>query len=118
MLCPKCEEETSVKDSRLRMNGDVHRRRVCLKCDYRFSTREIYITATEYRYLEEQAQQLGELLKAADRKSKLIAYLATGGHYGKSSKQALSGKKGRHSPIDLQDTQFEVAGLRKDEPPV
>ena len=42
MRCPKCSHmEDKVLDSRISRNGDAtRRRRVCLNCDYRFTTYE------------------------------------------------------------------------------
>ena len=39
MKCPKCDGETAVIDSRPDDTG-IRRRRVCLDCEYRFTTRE------------------------------------------------------------------------------
>ncbi len=44
MKCPKCKNETSVKDSRLQHDNSVRRRRVCLVCTHTLRTREIIIT--------------------------------------------------------------------------
>ncbi|HMP71711.1 MAG TPA: transcriptional regulator NrdR [Kiritimatiellia bacterium] len=48
MKCPKCGHlDDKVIDSRSIRNGDViRRRRVCLKCDYRFTTYEEVVKAT------------------------------------------------------------------------
>lgn len=48
MKCPKCGHlDDKVIDSRTIRNGDViRRRRVCLKCDYRFTTYEEVVKAT------------------------------------------------------------------------
>jgi len=41
MKCPKCEGETAVIDSRLRMrSNEIRRRRRCKECGHRFSTLE------------------------------------------------------------------------------
>lgn len=40
MTCPICGEETKVVDSRSESDC-VHRRRVCIKCKYSFTTSEI-----------------------------------------------------------------------------
>lgn len=40
MTCPICGEETKVVDSRSEPDC-VHRRRVCIKCKYSFTTSEI-----------------------------------------------------------------------------
>ena len=41
MKCPKCNEETSVTDSRNHQEGtETKRRRECLKCKHRFTTIE------------------------------------------------------------------------------
>lgn len=39
MNCPKCKGKTLVVDSRQGSNY-IRRRRCCLECDYRFSTKE------------------------------------------------------------------------------
>ena len=40
MTCPICGEETKVVDSRSEPDC-VHRRRVCIKCKYSFTTSEV-----------------------------------------------------------------------------
>lgn len=47
MRCPKCEhQDDKVIDSRAVRNGDaIRRRRVCLKCGYRFTTYEEVVKA-------------------------------------------------------------------------
>jgi transcriptional repressor NrdR len=48
MRCPKCgHQDDKVIDSRAVRNGDViRRRRICLKCGYRFTTYEEVVRAT------------------------------------------------------------------------
>lgn len=41
MKCPKCGGATAVRETR-----DVRRRRTCLACDHRFTTREIVVADT------------------------------------------------------------------------
>jgi len=41
MRCPRCEEKTSVVDSRSTGEFGWRRRRSCPSCGYRFSTKEI-----------------------------------------------------------------------------
>ena len=43
MECPECKHKTIVIDSRERGTSEVYRRRECLKCRVRISTRE-YVT--------------------------------------------------------------------------
>lgn len=45
MICPKCNGETKVCDSR-KIQGNSIRRRVCLVCKYRFSTKEEILPET------------------------------------------------------------------------
>ncbi|HPG00284.1 MAG TPA: transcriptional regulator NrdR [Kiritimatiellia bacterium] len=48
MRCPKCgHQDDKVIDSRAVRNGDViRRRRICIKCSYRFTTYEEVVKAT------------------------------------------------------------------------
>ena len=42
MLCPECEGDTTVKDSRTVISlGHVRRRRACETCSYKFTTYEL-----------------------------------------------------------------------------
>ena len=38
--CPKCGGDSTVIDTRERLNSDIRRRRKCLSCGYRWSTVE------------------------------------------------------------------------------
>lgn len=41
MKCPRCQSDTSVKDSRPTEENTIRRRRVCDGCGYRFNTYEM-----------------------------------------------------------------------------
>ena len=43
MECPKCGGETSVRDGHLNSDNTYRRRRHCLKCGFKFSTKEVNI---------------------------------------------------------------------------
>lgn len=43
MQCPECKHKTIVIDSRERVASEVYRRRECMACRIRFTTRE-YVT--------------------------------------------------------------------------
>ena len=47
MECPKCKNKTKVIDKRNKVNFTIRRRRECLSCGNRFTTKEI----TERNYL-------------------------------------------------------------------
>ena len=40
-LCPFCDAETFIVDSRRSVKGTIRRRRECRKCGYRYSTYEV-----------------------------------------------------------------------------
>lgn len=60
MICPKCQHETIVLDSR---NGGAYRRRKCGECNYRFTTVEIYGELVDAR----------EELAAISKRAKVLA---------------------------------------------
>lgn len=56
MNCPVCsDEKTFVKDTR-QVSGAVRRRRICLKCEYRFTTDE-KIRESYSNYLEKENEK-------------------------------------------------------------
>lgn len=41
-FCPQCGAQSTVRDSRIEGNGAVRRRRECMTCQHRYSTREYH----------------------------------------------------------------------------
>ncbi len=58
MLCPKCEyKKSSVIDSRSVLNSSIRRRRLCLRCEHRFTTHE-YRQGVMQKLVEEAEQRI------------------------------------------------------------
>jgi len=79
MYCPKCQtkDRTKVVDSRLQADQQIRRRRLCLKCNYRFSTIELPIPVplpTMYgeAELKSALKQLIDLSKIKENVSSII----------------------------------------------
>jgi transcriptional repressor NrdR len=75
MLCPYCEKETKVLESRL-IDNSVRRRRECLDCTNRFTTYEqaVFQLTVRKKNLKEQpfdSNKITTSLKRACRKSEL-----------------------------------------------
>lgn len=73
-LCPKCNSKTYVIDTRvIGKTGEVRRRKSCLICGYRYSTREILYDYQEPevdRLKHEIEDRLEMLSNKADRRTK------------------------------------------------
>lgn len=59
-LCPKCGSDSYVIETRTvgDGSGEIRRRRVCSKCGYRYSTREIL-----YDYRQTELDRINQRLK-------------------------------------------------------
>jgi transcriptional regulator NrdR family protein len=55
MRCPVCTNETKVKNTREKTGGDMHRRRECESCGYRFSTTETPNSVLDLERLRESS---------------------------------------------------------------
>jgi hypothetical protein len=65
MVCPKCDGDTGVLDTRPRMqNKQLRRRRKCLSCGHRFSTYEV--AAEDMQWLVAFRKRISEVLQGAD----------------------------------------------------
>ncbi len=57
MVCPYCNSDTKVTNSRARLHGtQVWRRRVCVSCDSIWSTHEIIDLSTSHKVLSRTGQ--------------------------------------------------------------
>lgn len=67
MNCIKCNEDTRVTTTYQNANGITRRRRICLFCDFRFTTRE----KADERDLEraKNPESSGEVVEGVDRLS-------------------------------------------------
>lgn len=59
--CPKCGQELSVSDSRVRQNGYIHRKRDCKECWVRIPT--IELPTEEYKRILDENKEIKALMK-------------------------------------------------------
>ena len=68
MECPKCGGQTTVIDCRMSPDNTFRRRRKCLECDGRFSTKEVL--AEDYENLVELEKAMGNMIRIARKLEK------------------------------------------------
>jgi transcriptional regulator NrdR family protein len=67
MVCPKCNSKLGVTDSR-QTEAYIRRRRICTKCDYKFTTYEML----DSEYIEKIEKENKELRKKVDKITEII----------------------------------------------
>lgn len=70
LTCPVCDGESQVKDSRpasILGGTSIRRRRVCLTCQYRWTTFEIVLQPKLWRKLDSVRAAAEEIKHAADK---------------------------------------------------